>query len=413
MLKLFQNQFIKHFFSTSVLKLFSIFLSFLQGIIIARYLLPEGRGIIAIYLAVVNMLLPLSELGIKQASAYYLSKVKIDITKIVNTQTITLLISSVLTIILLFIIYSIQQLDNFFILLMIFISIPLRIYVSFTTAYGLSFREINKINIIQFLLIFIDFIFVVIFFVVLKIDLKYYFVSYFLASLVASIYTFVWLKVSYNITFIININEYKKESFKILKKGISYALPLFVIGLNYSLDLLILDYFVNKDLIGIYAVGVTLAVLIWQLPTILSFLIFSYSVSTKDEKQFSLNLWNKTKQLMIILIPISFLLTLSFKYLIPFIYGEAYSESFNVILYLMPGVYFMIGFKLLNGDLAARGYPQIALYIFSTGIIINILLNILLIPIYGINGAAIASSISYLFCSIYFVYEYYKITIRK
>lgn len=407
------KNFVNHFFSTSAIKLISISIAFLQGIIIARYLLPEGRGIIAIYLAVINMLLPLSELGIKQSSSYFLSKMKYKIEKIVNTQTITLIISSFLTIILLFLIFTFRELDNPIILLFIFLAIPLRIYISFTTAYGLSNREINKINIIQFILIITDFIFVCIFFILLSLKVEYYFLSYFLASLCAAIYTYIWLKNKYKITFKLNFNEYKKESLNIVKKGITYALPLFIIGLNYSLDLLILDFYVNKKLIGIYAVGVSLAVLIWQLPTILSLLIFSYSVSTKDEKQFSLNLWNKSKLLMLILIPIAIILTYILKFVIPIIYGEAFTNSYQVILYLMPGVYFMIAFKLLNGDLAARGYPHIALYIFSIGVILNILLNILLIPIYSINGAAIASTISYIFCSIYFSIKYFTLIIKE
>lgn len=409
---IFQNQFIKHFFNTSVIKIISITIAFLQGVIIARYLLPEGRGIIAIYLAVINMLLPLSELGIKQSSSFFLSKMKYKIEKIVNTQTITLIISSFLTIILLFLIYTFRELDNSIILLFIFLAIPLRIYISFTTAYGLSNREINKINIIQFILIITDFIFVCIFFILLSLKVEYYFLSYFSSSLFATIYTFTWLKNKYKITFRLNFNEYKKESLIIVKKGITYALPLFVVGLNYSLDLLILDFYVDKNLIGIYAVGVSLAVLIWQLPTILNLLIFSYSVSTKDEKLFSINLWQKSKKLMIILIPITIILTYFLKFIIPLFYGEAFIKSYDVVLFLMPGVYFMIVFKLLNGDLAARGYPQIAFYIFSVGAIINIILNIYLIPIYNIDGAAIASSISYILCSVIFTLKYYNLTIK-
>lgn len=407
-----KNKFINHFFSTSFIKIISITLGFVQGIIIARYLLPEGRGIIAIYLAVINMLLPLSELGIKQSSSYFLSKMKYEVEKIVNTQTITLIISSILTIIILFIIYYFKELDNIFILSFIFFAIPLRIYISFTTAYGLSNREINKINIIQFILIISDFIFVVLFFMLLNLDVEYYFLSYFLSSLFASIYTFIWLKNKYQISFKIDLKKYKNESLEIVKKGITYALPLFVIGLNYSVDLLILDFYVDKSLLGIYAVGVTLAVLIWQLPTILNLLIFSYSVSTKDEKQFSINLWNKSKLLMLILIPITIILTFVLKYLIPLLYGVSFIESYEVIVYLMPGVYFMIAFKLLNGDLAARGYPQIAFYIFSFGAVLNIILNIYLIPIFNIEGAAIASSISYIFCSILFTIKYYTLTFK-
>lgn len=72
--KLRMSNFIKHAFSTTGTRITLMSLAFLQGIIIARYLLPEGRGLIAIYLAAVNMILPISELGIKQSSSYFLKK---------------------------------------------------------------------------------------------------------------------------------------------------------------------------------------------------------------------------------------------------------------------------------------------------------------------------------------------------
>ena len=51
-------------------------------------------------------------------------------------------------------------------------------------------------------------------------------------------------------------------------------------------------------------------------------------------------------------------------------------------------------------------------YIIFSSAIINILLNFILIPIYGITGAAISSLISLIFrnfVSVYMVYYYYSI----
>jgi len=402
------SKFIEHAFSTTGTRILLMSMSFVQGIIITRYLLPEGRGFIAVYLAIVNMILPFSELGIKQSSSYYLSKVQIPLYDIINIQTITLIFSTLLTWIILFVVFYLQELLDPFVILMLFLSIPLRIYVSFSIGIALAKRKINTINIVQFLLVAVDLLSVVLLFMVFHLEVKYYFFAYFFSSLIGSIYIFLWLLKTYQVTFWVNLKKYKEQSLPIVKKGITYALPLFVIGLNYSVDIFLLNFYVDKAEIGIYAVGVTFAILLWQLPNILSLLIFSYSVSTINENQFSLNLWNKTKNIMIMMIPIAIAITLVAKYVIPLLYGATFSRSFDVLMWLMPGVYMMVIFKLLNGDLAARGYPMIAFYIFSFGAILNIVLNVLLIPAIGINGAAIASSISYSLSAVIFLIQYYR-----
>ena len=63
----------------------------------------------------------------------------------------------------------------------------------------------------------------------------------------------------------------------------------------------------------------------------------------------------------------------------------------------MPGVIiFSIG-RVLANDFIGRGYPEINTYIAMLIAFTNLILNLWLIPLYGIKGAAIATSISYSF----------------
>ena len=70
----------------------------------------------------------------------------------------------------------------------------------------------------------------------------------------------------------------------------------------------------------------------------------------------------------------------------------------------------MILFKVLNQDMAGKGKPIVSLKVFLPTLIINIVLNILWIPKYGQNGAAISSSISYVVASLFFFRAYLKYT---
>jgi len=52
-------------------------------------------------------------------------------------------------------------------------------------------------------------------------------------------------------------------------------------------------------------------------------------------------------------------------------------------------------FQVLNANLAGKGKPLIALWVFVVALLVNISLNILLVPSKGVIGAALASTVSY------------------
>ena len=62
---------------------------------------------------------------------------------------------------------------------------------------------------------------------------------------------------------------------------------------------------------------------------------------------------------------------------------------------LAPGIVLFSAARVLNNDIAARGRPLVNSAIAAASVVSNIALNIVLIPRYGINGAAWASTASY------------------
>lgn len=62
---------------------------------------------------------------------------------------------------------------------------------------------------------------------------------------------------------------------------------------------------------------------------------------------------------------------------------------------LLPGIALLAVEKILSNDIAARGKPEINMYVSIFNVIFSTILNVFLIPMYGATGAAIATSISY------------------
>jgi O-antigen/teichoic acid export membrane protein len=63
---------------------------------------------------------------------------------------------------------------------------------------------------------------------------------------------------------------------------------------------------------------------------------------------------------------------------------------------MIPGVVIFSLGKVLANDFTGRGYPEINTYIAFVVALTNFGLNIWLIPTYGIKGAALATSTSYI-----------------
>jgi O-antigen/teichoic acid export membrane protein len=112
---------------------------------------------------------------------------------------------------------------------------------------------------------------------------------------------------------------------------------------------------------------------------------------------------NKLYNLMSLLsILIAIVLSIFSGFIINLFFGEAYSSSAAVLaIYIWSGIATFLGVAS-NQFLIAENLTKLSLYRSVFGMITNVLLNLWLIPIYGINGAAWATLISY-FLSVFFI----------
>ena len=84
-------------------------------------------------------------------------------------------------------------------------------------------------------------------------------------------------------------------------------------------------------------------------------------------------------------------------FLIPFIYGAEFEGSVAPFYVLLIGMIFTSMSQLFGTMLFSKGRNDVTLLANSVGLVITVVLDILLIPKYGIVGAAIATTFSYFF----------------
>lgn len=206
------------------------------------------------------------------------------------------------------------------------------------------------------------------------------------------------------ITFLIGVHLLRKygfyaPDFSILKKAMIFGLPLVPAGIamwviNLS-DRLFLLHMKDLHTVGVYSVGYSIATIISTLlirPVKFMYPVYSSELYNQEKFEEYNSYFNFTVLLTsAIMLPgiiglwlvgpeiINLLATDEFKETAPIISMVALGAYLNIV-----GVYFTRGAEL-------KGYSYITTVIVTSAMIINIVLNYLLIPPFGIYGAAFAT----------------------
>ena len=193
---------------------------------------------------------------------------------------------------------------------------------------------------------------------------------------------------------------------KLVKFGFFPMLSLLMTTLNYRVDVLMLDGSVTYAAIGVYSVGVLLAERIWMIPDAMKGVMVSNITKGKDAHETSYVIRISNTVCLVIVLGIIAL----GKPFLDFLFGPEYNGAYQVTLILLAGVFSMIYYKLIAAYNIAMGKQLVSFILLSIGVVSNVIANLILIPIWGIYGAGLASVISYAVCSMLFIVYFCRTT---
>lgn len=396
--------FIKDVLSVGLSKVLLILFSLTTTIIIARVLGPSKNGIIAALLVYPSLFMSFGSLGISQSTTYFLGKKIFNEYEIKKAITQIWFFTSIISIVICFILiyFFSKSGDNLLYVLLVLIPIPFSLFNTYNSGIFLGKNEIakfNKINWIPSLVILLLTLLFVFFF-------SQGIVGYLIALIGGPLFIFIILlfKNKFIQAFSFNFNWIIIK--KMLRLGFIYAIALLVINLNYKIDIILLDNFSVPFEVGIYTKGSVLTEYLWQIPMLLSTIIFARSAISSNDISFSLKVAQLLRISMIIIALGSLVLFFLSEFIIIGMFGEEFRDSISVLNILLTGVLLLTIFKVMNMDLAGKGKPWVSLKAMIPALLINIILNLIWIPKYGADGAALASTVSYAFAAILFLFLY-------
>lgn len=191
-------------------------------------------------------------------------------------------------------------------------------------------------------------------------------------------------------------------NFSMLKSVMAFSLPILpgVISswvLNLS-DRIFISKFYSTTEVGIYSLGYQIAGLVLLFTTAFksAYDPYFFRIANTKKRDEAVKILYKTNHIfLIILIAVSFGIAFFAKEVVIIFFNETYYPSYQIVPIISLGYFFSQNSALLNTMVYQEKKTKVVMYITIISAGVNIVLNFLLIPLWGILGAAIVTLISY------------------
>ena len=389
-----------------------MFLAFIIRVVIVRYITLEEYGLYSLALVLSSLFTTVSILGLEEGStryiAYFRSRNKMrNVENTICSSLLITVITGLVSFITLFFFSDIISEKIFHcprltLPLKIFsASIPFGVLISIFTSFFRGFDDVKPR--VYFQEIIRNVLFILLLILVISLHLPYLGVFY---SYLISIVTVCVLFGLYALRKLpcspINKSCLNIAGLTTGKKLLFFSFPLLgATMLNMLMnwtDTLMIGFFETPDVVGLYNGALPLARLILLALTSAGFIyvpiisgLYSMKLISEIKKTYQI----LGKWVYSVTLPLFFIFFLFPETVLGNLFGPEYSTAGLVLRLLSLGFMFHV-FLGLNGlSLMVLGEPYFLLLTSFIGGLGNIILNYILIPPYGIMGAAIASLLSY------------------
>jgi O-antigen/teichoic acid export membrane protein len=211
---------------------------------------------------------------------------------------------------------------------------------------------------------------------------------------------------------VFNLKDYKVENyFGITRKMFNFGIMVTLTGFGGKIigyiGTLLLTYFLTLTEVGIYNVVLPtalMALFIGKSVILVFFPMVSEMFAKKENRLITLGINKLSHYTFVLVTPFLLALIIYAKDFIQLLFGAEYLSGTLALQIVVVGTLFYLVSTIYTGTLSAIGQPKEVTKIILIAAMINIVINLIVIPIYGISGAAFATTISYLF--VYFTSKY-------
>ncbi len=375
-------------------KVFGLIGSFFIGILVARYLGPEKYGVLNYVISFVTVFSFLASFGIDNILVRDLVKFKENKESILNTAFSLRIIGALSVVLIIFVISLVLKNDQYttvliFIYSLILLSSSINVLeyffqseVKYNYIFWGQIASVSSVYLLRLYLIYV------------KLGTGWFILSLIFESF---IYTLIllfifrkkysWLKLRINFSF----------TKKLMRDSWPFVFTTAFALIYSKIDQVMIGKMLNNHSLGIYSAGVKLAEIWYFMPALICGVVLPSIISAYKS---DIELYKKRmKKLFWLVVGLTVLFALFefifAKFIVFFIFGKAYAGSVVILkIYTWAGI-FIAMIITMNQALTVENRTKLIMISSCASAFINILLNLILIPAFGIIGSAWATFFSY------------------
>jgi O-antigen/teichoic acid export membrane protein len=180
------------------------------------------------------------------------------------------------------------------------------------------------------------------------------------------------------------------------RRMIGYGARAYVVTLVAFLlirvDLLLVNGIQGATAAGQYSIAVALADALYLLPATVALNLFARVARGSADRDMSLSVFQLVAVVYLIVCLISAPLAGP---AISLLFGAAYHPAVELFLLLLPGIYCLGLLNVIAYHFAGHGMPRELILVWIPGLVINLALDITLLPHHGTWVASVASTVAY------------------
>lgn len=165
--------------------------------------------------------------------------------------------------------------------------------------------------------------------------------------------------------------------------------------LNYRLDIFFVAALTSMSTLGLYATAVLVAQLAWLPARGAALAVFPMVATSRDDSSIATRVAQTSRLSVLAGVFIGSLLAVAGSFVLPALFGVGFQASFEPLILLLPGVILFCPVTIAGAYFLGAGTPERNVPVAAAGLVVTLVADIMLIPIAGASGAAVASSLSY------------------
>ncbi|HYW74810.1 MAG TPA: oligosaccharide flippase family protein [Pyrinomonadaceae bacterium] len=370
--------------------------TFGASIVVARWLGPAGTGTLAVLNVTVALALQLGSAGMPSATTYFVARDRNSLKPVWASGLLFSLAAGILIAMGVIVVASLRPgLFNgipFDLIVIVVISIPFQL----VTLVGLNLlmavdkiRLMNSLDALSSLLLFVNAVLVLVLWRqgLSRLVAFNTCVAVMLCGLLIGLVT-RFMRAETSVNAWLNFSWLRR----MLVYGLKFYVSIFASFVIFRADLLIVNRFWGAAPAGVYAVASQCSFLLIMLPGVIASLLFPRVAARQDQTAaYALEVTRHTSFIMLILSLAAALGSLA----LPLVYGPRFADATIQLLIMLPGIFFISLESVLVQHFTGTGLPAIIPLFWIVTMIVNLGLNLALVPVWGARAAAVNSTLTY------------------